>query len=579
MRQSWRQWLEETHGPFFELVRHFFERMFESELVTAPDQLRTWMIGVLAAIMSFTLYVPLSQFRKYVDLTTARLVDLYHAHAMTDRLLFVTLPMLLVSFVAAIEWHSLFPTERDYRNLMPLPISRIQMFLAKLSALMLFVLLFACAVNLFPSFLIPMVQASELALEPMRLGHILAHLRASTAGALFAFLLLVSLQGMLMNLLGRRLFPRVSLAVQSILLLALLTALPHITTLGAMYRAGRLSHDFIQWFPPFWFHAIYETSIGRNVSPYPELAARAWFALALAIATTFLLYALTYIRQAMMQAEAQNRLPFPCVESIFRRGFRLWHRTEAQYAIVSFIFKTLARSRQHKLVLSAYLGIGLAILVNMWVLDWMRTSSLRRMDLAQEEIVHTALSAPLVMAFFFVSGLRLVFTIPVTLQANWVFRLLEGDSRSEWLDAVESSFYVLALLPVLLVAPLFQVPLMGWRTLPAHLAICTLLMLILVELMLWEWQKVPFVCSYLPGRRNVALTFVLYWFGFSLYALAMTRFEVWSLHSFPRWLVLAGLLLAIFAKVRELRRETWGLLPLKYEEEAEKAVETLGLAV
>lgn len=579
MRQRLRQWLEETHGPFFELVRHFFERMFESELITTPDQLRTWMIGVLAAIMSLTLYVPLSQFRKYVDLTTAHLVELYHAHAMTDRLLFVTLPMLLVSFVAAMEWHSLFPTERDYRNLMPLPISRIQMFLAKLSALMLFVLLFACAVNLFPSFLIPMVQESELALEPMRLQHIFAHFCASTAGALFSFLLLVSLQGVLMNLLGRRLFPRVSLAIQSILLLALLAALPHLTTLGAMYRAGRISHDFIEWSPPFWFHAIYETSIGRNVSPYPELATRAWFALALVMASTILLYALTYIRQAMMQAEAQNRLPFPLVEAVFRRGFRLWHHSETQYAIVSFIFKTLARSRQHKLVLSAYLGIGLAILVNMWVLDWMRISSLRRMDLAQEEIVHTALSAPLVMAFFFLSGLRLVFTIPVTLQANWVFRLLEGDHRAQWLDAVESSFYVLALLPVLLVAPLFQVPLMGWRVLPGHLAICTLLMLILVELMLWEWQKVPFVCSYLPGRRNVALTFILYWFGFSLYALAMTRFEVWSLRSFPRWLVMVGLLLAIFAKVRELRRETWGLLPLKYEEEAEKAVETLGLAV
>jgi len=579
MKQRWREWSEETHGPFFELVRHFFGRMFESELVTAPDQLRTWIVGILAAIMSLMLYIPISQFRKYVDLTTAGLVGLYHAHAMTDRLLFIILPMLLVAFVAAIEWHSLFPTERDYRNLMPLPISRVQMFLAKLCALMLFVQLFACAVILLPSFLLPMVQESELALEPMRWKHIIGHFIAAGAGALFAFLSLVSLQGALMNLLGRRLFPRVSLAIQSILLLSLLTALPHTTTLGALYRSGGISPQTMQWAPPFWFHAVYETFIGRDGSPYPELAARAWIALSIAIFSTLLLYALTYIRQAMVQAEAEHRLPFPFVESIFRWGFRLWHRTEAQYAIVSFVFKTLARSRQHKLVLSAYLGIGLAVLVNMWVLDWIRAGTLRRMDLAQEEVVHTALSAPLVMAFFFLSGLRLVFTIPVTLQANWVFRLLEGDHRTEWLDAVESSFYVLALLPVLLVAPVFQVPLMGWRLLPAHLAICTLLMLILVELMLWEWQKVPFVCSYLPGRRNVALTFILYWFGFSLYALTMTRFEVWSLRSLPRWLILAGLLLAIFAKVRELRRETWGLLPLKYEEEPEKTVETLGLAV
>lgn len=578
MRERWRQWLEETHGPFFELVRHFFLRMFESELITAPDQLRTWIIGVLSAILSFTLYVPLSSFRKYVDLTYQNRVAEYHAHAMSDRLLFVAFPMLVVSFVAAIEWQSLFPTERDYRNLMPLPVSRMQMFLAKLTALMLFVLLFAAAVNFFPTFLVPMVQASSLALEPLRIKHFFGHFLAASAGALFAFLALVALQGALMNVLGRRLFPRVSLLVQSVLLLGLLTALPHVITVGDLYRRGGISREVMDWMPVFWFHAVYEMWIGRTVSPMPELAGRAWMGLGVAAAGTVLLYGVSYIRQAMVQAEAENRLPYPVVEAVLRRVFRWWLRSEKRFAIVSFVFKTLSRSRQHKLLLTAYLGIGLAVLVNLWVLDWLRVSAGRRMDLAQEELVHTALSAPLVMAFFFVSGLRLVFTIPITLQANWVFRLLEGESRVEWLDAVESAFYVLAVLPVLLVAPLFQLPLMGWYLLPGHVAICTLLMLILVELMLWEWQKVPFVCSYLPGRRNVALTFILYWFGFSLYGLAMTRFEVWGLRSLPRWLVLAGLLLAVLAKVRELRREMWGALPLKYEEEAERTVETLGLA-
>lgn len=578
MRERWRQWLEETHGPFFELVRHFFHRMFESELITTPDQLRTWVVGVLAAILSFTLYVPLSQFRKYVELTMAGNAAQYHAHAMSDRLLFIIFPMLLVSFVAALEWQSLFPTERDYRNLMPLPVSRMQMFLAKLTAMTLFVLLFVGAVNLFPGFELPMVQMSSLMLEPFHIKHILGHLCAAAAGSLFAFLSLVALQGLLMNVLGRRLFPRVSLAVQSVLLLALLTALPHVLTVSTLYRRGGIPHEVMMWAPPFWFHGMYETFIGRSAAPFPELAARAWMGLGLAAAATLSLYALTYIRQAMVQAEAENKLPFPLLEAVLRRFFRLWQRKEEKFAIVSFVFKTLARSRQHKLVLSAYLGIGLAVLVNMWVMDWLQASTLRRMDLAQQEIVHTALSAPLVMAFFFLSGLRLVFTIPITLQANWVFRLLEGDRRMDWLDAVESTFYALALLPVLVIAPLFLVPLMGWTLLPGHLVICALLMLILVELMLWEWQKVPFVCSYLPGKRNVALTFMLYWIGFSLYALAMTRFEAWSLRAYPRWLILAGLLLAVFAKVREIRRESWGLLPLKYEEEPEKLVETLGLA-
>jgi hypothetical protein len=31
-----REWLAETHGPTFELLRHFLLRFFDSELVTSP---------------------------------------------------------------------------------------------------------------------------------------------------------------------------------------------------------------------------------------------------------------------------------------------------------------------------------------------------------------------------------------------------------------------------------------------------------------------------------------------------------------------------------------------------------------
>ncbi|HUQ94113.1 MAG TPA: hypothetical protein VM120_20700, partial [Bryobacteraceae bacterium] len=56
---------------------------------------------------------------------------------------------------------------------------------------------------------------------------------------------------------------------------------------------------------------------------------------------------------------------------------------------------------------------------------------------------------------------------------------------------------------------------MGWGAVPAHLVVCVLLSVILVEVMLWEWQKVPFVCSYLPGKKNVSVLFVAYWMAFA----------------------------------------------------------------
>jgi hypothetical protein len=36
---SIKRWLDETHGPSFELTRHFLLRFFDSDLVTDPQKL------------------------------------------------------------------------------------------------------------------------------------------------------------------------------------------------------------------------------------------------------------------------------------------------------------------------------------------------------------------------------------------------------------------------------------------------------------------------------------------------------------------------------------------------------------
>ena len=47
-----REWLRETHGPGFELLRHFLLRFFDSDLVTAPGQTATALIG------AFSIFLP-----------------------------------------------------------------------------------------------------------------------------------------------------------------------------------------------------------------------------------------------------------------------------------------------------------------------------------------------------------------------------------------------------------------------------------------------------------------------------------------------------------------------------------------
>ena len=53
MRQRIRDWLDETHGAGFELVRHFLGRIFESEMFSVPGEWQKVAAGLLAAMLSF----------------------------------------------------------------------------------------------------------------------------------------------------------------------------------------------------------------------------------------------------------------------------------------------------------------------------------------------------------------------------------------------------------------------------------------------------------------------------------------------------------------------------------------------
>lgn len=90
-------------------------------------------------------------------------------------------------------WQQLFPENRDYLILIPLPLSRLQMFAAKFSALTLFIGLFVTACNLFPSLILPAMQSGKYSIHKVMVADILAHALATSAGALFVFFALMGL--------------------------------------------------------------------------------------------------------------------------------------------------------------------------------------------------------------------------------------------------------------------------------------------------------------------------------------------------------------------------------------------------
>ena len=151
--------------------------------------------------------------------------------------------------------------------------------------------------------------------------------------------------------------------------------------------------------------------------------------------------------------------------------------------------KTMARSGQHRMLLMAYLGFAMAI-----VLSGMVGA---RTFIPQRAILGTFVYAHVVTITFLVLGLRHVFAIPAEWRANWIFQMTEGEGRTQWINAVDS-FVLVAVCMVLVLPVTLEARLTGWRA-AAEIVLVAAAQLLIYDRVFFDWDKLPFTCSYLPG--------------------------------------------------------------------------------
>src|ERR1700710_1041542 len=106
-------------------------------------------------------------------------------------------------------------------------------------------------------------------------------------------------------------------------------------------------------------------------------------------------------------------------------------------AITLFSLRTLLRSRQHRMILSIYLGLGLAI-----VLGFIKSRFVGSTD-SHAGVSLTILLASSLMVILTILALRVVASIPITLRANWIFRATQVRSARHYLSAVRLSWLAL----------------------------------------------------------------------------------------------------------------------------------------
>ena len=565
------RWLEETHSTRFELCRHFFLRFFDSDLISTPGQWRVVAVGALAIVLSSSLIFVQAYWHKYIELDKLDTPEPYRVALLADSLLLVILAMFIIGLFTTLLWPSLFPGLRDYLALASLPFRLRDMFVAKFTALVGLAGIFIVGTTFPPSALLPTVSSGRYA------GHTVLQVPAlffaCSLAAAFVFFSLVAFQGILLNLLSNRQFVRVSLALQGALLTILLCGFPLIFAIPQDAVTRR--PDWVVWLPPAWFLGIHQVILGNREPMAVRLAGIGLAAVSSAAAAAVLAYLWSFrrhrIRLLESPAEVAKLEGRRWAASLTGRLMPEPHKL----AVFAFISKTLGRSRHHRMVLTAYAAVAIAVIFESFVslaLHGDFHGPLARSRAVREAVV----SAPLALSLFVLAGFRYLFRLPVELPANWVFRINEPGNQRAFLSAVDEFLLVCAVAPVALVTLPLEMFVLGPGAGIAASVLCLLPSLILMECLLIRFEKVPFTSSYLPGRRPLIETLLIY--GMSVGAVSiLSAIVTWSIQGPRSTLGLFAVWLIIWMRVRRGRREDRELGKLEFEELPEPAVLTLGI--
>ena len=565
-------WLADTHSVRFELFRHFFARFFDNEFVTTPGQWRIVAGGALGIFFSLAIVYTQTYYHKYLVLNALDDPAPYARASLADFLFIILLAMTLVGILTMLQWGSLFPSLRDYLALAALPIRMRDLFLARFAALFCFALLFTVSVTILPSGVLPAVMAGKFG-EEVSIQFPALFISAAAAG-LFVFFALVSMQGIMLLLIPPKWFSRVSSVVQGSLLMALICALPLIFSVPALEKFMIAWPNWAIAAPPLWFLGLHQ-AVAHSSDPLALVLTRSALAgLVAAAACAILTYYWTYSRHRIRALESQ---------SVPLAGFA-WPTSWTRYlvrdcrelGVFAFITKTLVRSPHHRLVLTAFLAAALAIVVEgLLGVAWGQ----QRWDrlLESPAVRRVFVSIPLALSLFICAGLRYLFRLPAELRANWMFRIMAPGNQTAFLRGVEKIYFYWGAVSVSVAAAPILVVLLGVaRGLACSLA-CFTFSLILIELILFHLDRVPFTSSYLPGRRPLIETTLRYWIAAVLYIAIPGSIVFGALQSTACSVSLNLGLMLLWQGIRYLRQSGRVTTHLEFEELPEVAVQVLAI--
>ena len=547
---------------FHILTRHFLTGLCRPRVLDDAGQegLHRVFLGTLAGAITGGLLLTRVFGVKYAAFAGLRGTEAHELARLADTAFLLCIPMLVVAALANVHAGALFPDDIDYRVCMVLPVRRAVVFRAKLAALAIFVGVAVAAVHVALVPLLLLMWGGE-GLDRALLARMPVFLLAGFGASLTALTTVIVAHGVTLAVLPVQRRAAGMASVRSAILVTLVVLVPLVTRLSSIGSALADRATWLQVVPPLWFVGLEQGLLGRAD---PFFASLAWRGVAAVLIGTVLsagLYTRLYRR---FDSPAAVVAPVPCGRGWRQRLCRRERSADraACGGVYAFTLATLWRSPLHQGVFTTLAACGLGLVVQRG------TGS-----------PGAVLAVPFVLILLSCAALKSALSLPHERRANWIFRQAEREAnRPQQLRSVTTLFWRFGIvLPIVV-----SVPVQLWAGGPRMLAAVPVALTcgwLLMECLLRGWRRIPFTCTYLPGRRVMAHTALIVLNSYVVFTVAGVGLS-YVAPDHPGFVAATlAVLLAAAAAMRAGRLALWRTAPLEFDATPDDQPQTLGLCL
>ena len=507
------------------LYRQFLPRVVDLELLSVHADVPRFL-GQFASIL---VLISLSRALGLLYAADGLAPGAYLSFAWRGQQDLISSTMLLVGLVTIASWDSTFPDRKDVMVLSPLPIAPRTILGAKIAASASILGLAVLTLNFAAGIAWPIFIGSHHESSLGFLQALAAYWLTILVASLFLYCSVLAVQGLTSLLLPRGLFLVSSACFQMAavcLFLGVYFLQPTITSVEMAPTAS----SWLNWSPPLWFFTLFNQLNGSLPPEFHGMAQRAWCGTAMAVSGAIAALVLCYVRSMRKMLEQPD-----LVSGGHSLGWTPRLGNPLQSAVVLFSFRSILRSRQHRLAVAAYAAVIFLI-----ALPWLQIelSSPTPVPLTADFLTSTFIIVSLT-----VLCLRGVFSLPISLTANWVLRTTQLCPTEKYIAATRSTLLLLGVAPAWLIVALLSLRLRPWHEVAIHLLVLAFVGWLLAEVALINFYKVPFTCSYLPGKVHIQVMFWCAMVLLAAFAISSAEVELPALGSAVR----SSLIIAVLA--------------------------------